>query len=67
MFWPAEDQLSIVIMSLFNQLLAAGESKYETMRKAKLTFLEAAPASKSSPLFRNNFLVLGDVLAIEEI
>jgi len=63
-YWPADDQSSSDIMTLFYSFLAAGMNKDEALRKAKLTYFETASAFKKSPAYWNNFVVMGDVSPI---
>ncbi|MEL6557526.1 MAG: CHAT domain-containing protein [Bacteroidota bacterium] len=63
--WPAEDQSSSEIMKSFYQYLASGHAKDESLRLAKLDYLSNAHPFKKNPFYWNNFIVTGQVQALQ--
>jgi CHAT domain-containing protein len=62
--WPAQDQTTAEIMKYFYTNLAAGMTKAEALRQAKLTFLAQADKIKSNPFLWAAFILVGDESAM---
>jgi CHAT domain-containing protein len=58
--WQVSDQSSSELMTSFYKYLKKGKSKQESMRLAKLDYLEAADDLTSNPYFWSGFVVVGD-------
>jgi CHAT domain-containing protein len=58
--WQVSDQSSSELMTSFYKFLKKGKSKQESMRLAKLKYLESADDLTSNPYFWSGFVVVGD-------
>ncbi len=58
--WRVSDQSSSALMTSFYKYLKKGKSKQESMRLAKLDYLENADDITSNPYFWSGFVVVGD-------
>lgn len=58
--WSAQDKSSSEIMASFYQNLANGDTKSESLRKAKLAYLKGADKLKSQPFFWANYVLFGN-------
>ncbi len=58
--WPSQDASTADIMINFYRYLAEGFSKDEALRKAKITYLENAPAFSTHPFYWAGFILQGD-------
>ena len=58
--WQVSDQSSSDLMTSFYRYLKKGKSKQESMRLAKIDFLDAADDLTSNPYFWSGFVVVGD-------
>ena len=58
--WQVSDQSSSDLMKSFYKFLKKGKSKQESMRLAKLDYLETADDLTSNPYFWSGFVVVGD-------
>lgn len=58
--WSAQDKSSSEIMISFYENLQAGYSKSESLRLAKLNYIEKADKIKRQPFFWANYVVYGD-------
>ena len=58
--WQVTDQSSSELMTSFYKYLKKGKSKQESMRLAKLDYLESADDLTSNPYFWSGFVVVGD-------
>jgi CHAT domain-containing protein len=58
--WQVSDQSSSELMTSFYKYLKKGKSKQESMRLAKLKYLESADDLTSNPYFWSGFVVVGD-------
>jgi CHAT domain-containing protein len=58
--WSAQDKSSSEIMANFYQNLANGDTKSESLRKAKLAYLKGADKLKSQPFFWANYVLFGN-------
>jgi len=65
--WPADDESSSIIMEYFYKYLSQGKAKDESLRLAKLEFLQEAKPAKQNPFFWNNFVVIGDTSPIVSV
>lgn len=59
--WSADDQATSKLMDYFYSGLAEGLQKDEALRNAKLTYLENASEFKKSPVYWNNFSIVGNL------
>jgi CHAT domain-containing protein len=58
--WQVTDQSSSELMTSFYKYLKKGKSKQESMRLAKLDYLDSADDLTSNPYFWSGFVVVGD-------
>jgi len=58
--WQVSDQSSSELMTSFYRYLKKGKSKQESMRLAKIDFLDSADDLTSNPYFWSGFVVVGD-------
>lgn len=58
--WQVADKSSSELITSFYKYLKKGKSKHESMRLAKLEYLEHADDLTSNPYFWSGFVVLGD-------
>ena len=58
--WPVSDQSSSELMTSFYRYLKKGKSKQESMRLAKIDYLDTADDLTSNPYFWSGFVVVGD-------
>ncbi|MEO1052844.1 MAG: CHAT domain-containing tetratricopeptide repeat protein [Bacteroidota bacterium] len=58
--WPVNDKSTAAIMDGFYKYLAAGHTKDEALRLAKLDYLSIADETKSHPYFWAQFVANGD-------
>ena len=58
--WSAQDKSSSEIMKGFYKYLEQGETKSNSLRKAKLDYLQAADKIKAQPFFWANYVVYGN-------
>ncbi|MEQ9404168.1 MAG: CHAT domain-containing protein [Cyclobacteriaceae bacterium] len=58
--WSVDDQSTSTLMGYFYESLAKGLSKSESLRQAKLKFLETVSPEKSHPFFWGSFVAIGD-------
>ncbi len=58
--WPVEDRSSTRIMSSFYKYLKSGTSKTESMRLARIDYLNECKVAESSPYFWAAHIVLGE-------
>jgi CHAT domain-containing protein len=58
--WQVSDQSSSQLMTSFYKFLKKGKSKQESMRLAKLDYLDSADDITSNPYFWSAFVVVGD-------
>ena len=59
--WLANDLSTKTIMQYFYQQLSQGKSKNESLRQAKLSYLESADALRAHPYFWANLVAVGDM------
>jgi CHAT domain-containing protein len=59
--WPAEDEGTARILADFYAQLAAGLSKDEALRQARLHYLDTADPSRAHPYYWTNLVALGDM------
>ncbi len=62
--WSVSDKSTYDIMTAFYKYLEAGENKSIALQKAKLTYMDNAPPSSSSPKSWAGSIVLGDIDSI---
>ena len=58
--WLVDDAASAQLMNHFYRYLSEGMSKDESLRQAKLAYLDEVPARKAHPYFWSNFVLVGD-------
>ncbi|MEL6561814.1 MAG: CHAT domain-containing protein, partial [Bacteroidota bacterium] len=58
--WEVSDGVAPELMKAFYSYLKDGKSKSESLRLAKLGYLQNAPAERSYPYYWGNFFILGD-------
>lgn len=58
--WPAQDQATARLMSLFYEGLSSGLSKDQALRKAKMEYLATTDDLFAHPFYWANFIVQGD-------
>ncbi|MGB3849281.1 MAG: CHAT domain-containing tetratricopeptide repeat protein [Tunicatimonas sp.] len=58
--WLVDDKSSAQLMDHFYRYLSKGLSKDESLRQAKLAYLETASVQKAHPFFWANFVLVGD-------
>jgi CHAT domain-containing protein len=58
--WQVSDQSSSELMTSFYRYLKKGKSKQESMRHAKIDYLDKADDLTSNPYFWSGFVVVGD-------
>lgn len=59
--WTVEDQTGSNLMTNFYSYLSKGLDKDESLRQAKLKYLETADPLKSHPYFWSGYVTMGDV------
>ena len=62
--WNVSDQAASFIMKDFYEELAAGNSKSESLRAAKLDYLKTHSLSDASPYYWASFVLIGDTDAV---
>ena len=58
--WLVDDKSSAQLMDHFYRYLSKGLSKDESLRQAKLAYLETASVQKAHPFFWANFVLIGN-------
>lgn len=62
--WKVEDKASAQLIAAFYNYLAAGKSKDDALRQARLDYLSKADNFKAHPIFWSGFVLIGENAAI---
>ncbi|MBK8565058.1 MAG: CHAT domain-containing protein [Saprospiraceae bacterium] len=62
--WSISDQATSQMMANFYQSLKQGKEKHESLREAKLKYLESSSAEYAKPIYWAGFVMVGDTEAL---